>query len=160
MSLAGISLALSFVASLLAGFTLLPQLVPGVLKLLAGLLLWLHVPDGVRRVSLGLLVVGGTSLMISPQVVSFSAVVSKNQQLIAMLAAIGLLRYAPQPNVEKNSPRGRKAVWQNLFGLHWLASVINISALAIFADRLVRSNNRLGTFQGIMLSRDFSLATF
>jgi hypothetical protein len=158
MRFAGVSLALSVLGSLAAGLFDLPVAISGLLQLFAGAVLWTRVTPGVRRVSLVLLVVGTAALVFSPQPESLLKAISKNQQLIAMFAAIGLLRYSPQPKVAGATPQGPRALWQTLFGLHWLGSVINISSLAIFSDRLADANRRLNGFQGMMLSRGFSLA--
>lgn len=135
MRIAGVCLALAVLSSVAAGLFGLPVAVPGLLQVLAGALLWTRVTPGVRRVSLVLLVAGAAALGFAHHPAPLLAAISKNQQMIAMLTAIGLLRYAPQPKVADSSPRGPRALWQTVFGLHWLASVINISALAIFSDR-------------------------
>lgn len=154
---AGIFLAFSVLASLVAELSGLSSAVAGLLQLIAGALLWSHVPRGVRRVSLFLLVSGSVALVITPYPITLGEVISKNQQMIAMFAAIGLLRYSPQPR-RVATPRGPKALWQTLFGLHWLGSVINISSLVLFSDRMVGADGKLKGFQGVMLSRAFSLA--
>lgn len=154
---AGIFLAFSILASLIAGLTGLSASAAGLFQLVAGVLLWQHVPRGVRRVSLLLLVVGVVALVIAPRPVDLGAVISKNQQMIAMFAAIGLLRHSPQPKVA-TTPHGPNALWQTLFGLHWLGAVINISSLVIFSDRMVGADGKLKGFQGLMLSRAFSTA--
>ncbi|PLY02482.1 MAG: hypothetical protein C0622_05365 [Desulfuromonas sp.] len=156
LPLAGIALALSVLASLAAGLTGTSAAFAGAFQLLAGVLLWRHVPRGVQRVSLILLIAGSAALLFAPRAVDLGGAISKNQQMIAMFAAIGLLRYAPQPK-EVTTPQGSRALWQTLFGLHWLASVINISSLAIFSDRMIGNDGKLGGFQGLMLSRGFAL---
>ena len=155
--IAGGSLALSIVSLFIRG-GLLPGSLPGLLQLFAGVLLWDKIPVGVRRLSLLLAVVGIFCLAITTQ--SFPlATLGKNQQIIGMLAAIGLLRKIPLPKFQKSLPRGPKAFWQTLFALNWLASVMNMSALAIFSDRIAaEGEGRLNTFQGIYLARAFSLA--
>lgn len=158
MRLAGVALALSILSSLAAGLFGLPPAVAGFFQLVAGVMLWVKVPAGVKRVSLILLVGGIAVFFFSSHPPQPLDAISKNQQMIAMLTAIGLLRYAPQPKVAGSTPQGSRALWHTLFGLHWLASVINISALAIFSDRLADGNQRLQGFQGKMLTRGFSLA--
>ncbi|MBN2793054.1 MAG: hypothetical protein JXQ81_11145 [Desulfuromonadales bacterium] len=154
---AGIFLAFSVLASLAAGLIGGPASTAGLFQLVAGVLLWQQVPRGVRRVSLLLLIVGILALVIAPRSVDLGAAISKNQQMIAMFAAIGLLRYSPQPKAV-STPTGPRALWQTLFGLHWLGAVINISSLVIFSDRMVGADGKLQGFQGLMLSRAFSLA--
>lgn len=156
--LAGILLAVSILSSLVAGLFEVTPAIAGFLQLLAGCLAWMSVPRGIRYVSLVLLLSGIVTCILAPVPPSFFNAISKNQQMIAMLAAIGLLRYSPKPKIAGTLPRGPRAIWQTLFGLHWLASVINISSLAIFSDRLADENVRLRRFQGMMLSRGFSLA--
>lgn len=154
---AGIFLAFSVLASLAAGLSGFPVSFAGLFQLVAGVLLWQQVPRGVRRVSLLLLIVGILALVMAPRSVDLGAAISKNQQMIAMFSAIGLLRYSPQPKAV-STPTGPRALWQTLFGLHWLGAVINISSLVIFSDRMVGADGKLQGFQGLMLSRAFSLA--
>ncbi|PLX89603.1 MAG: hypothetical protein C0619_10935 [Desulfuromonas sp.] len=133
-------------------------MIAGLFQLVAGAILWLKVPIGVRRVSLVLLVGGIAIFFMATEPPSLVTAISKNQQMIAMLAAIGLLRYSPRLKTAETIPQGPRAIWQTLFGLHWLASVINISSLLIFSDRLAEKNGHLKWFQGMMLSRGFSMA--
>lgn len=159
MPLAGILLALSVLASIVASFGSLSQEIAGILQLASGILLWTLVPSRVRLQSLLLLITGfGCLLLSSPETIPIMAAFSKNQQIIAMLAAIGLLRRVPPAKETAKLPSGGKALWQTMFGVHWMGSVINISALAIIADRLVDSLGRLNPFQTVMLARSFSLA--
>ena len=156
--LAGILLALSILASLATGLANLPQVVPGILQLISGVILWPHVPARVRRQSLYLVLVGCVCLLASTQTVSLTTAFSKNHPLIAMIAAIGMLRRVQLSKDKEDLPQGQKALWQTLFGVHFLGSAINVSALAIFADHLVDTRGRLQSFQGVMLARGFSLA--
>ena len=45
---------------------------------------------------------------------------SRNQQNLAMLAAVGFLRMVSLATTSEELPRGRPALWQTLFGVHWL----------------------------------------
>lgn len=158
LTLAGILLAGSVLTALAAGFGDLPQVIPGVLQLVSGVILWGLVPAGVRGQSLFLMLAGCACLLLSPQATPISTALSKNYQMIAMFAGVGLLRRIPVPREERGLPLGKRALWQTLFGIHWMGSAINISAMAIFADRLSDENGRLTPFQGVMLARGMALA--
>jgi hypothetical protein len=158
LTLAGILLACSVVTSLAAGLGNLPEIVPGALQLVCGVMLWNLVPVSVRGQCLFLVLAGFGCLLFSPQAIPLSIAFSKNQQMIAMLAGIGLLRRIPIPREDNELPVGKKALWQTIFGIHWMGSAINISAMAIFADRLVNQDGRMPPFQGVMLARGQALA--
>ncbi len=158
LTLAGVLLACSVVTSLAAGFADLSPILPGVLQLASGVLLWRLVPASVRGQSLFLVLAGCSCLWLSPHAVPLAVTLSKNQQMIAMFAGIGLLRRIPVPREDKDLPRGSKALWQTVFGIHWMGSAINISAMAIFADRLADRDGHLAPFPSVMLARGMAMA--
>ena len=154
----GALIFISVLCSLGVGFFDFSPSMPGSLQLISGCLLLHSVPSSVKRMSLLLVVCGVAALAAAPGSDNFFAVTSRNQELISMLAAVTFLRYSPRPLITKKVPEGAPALWQTLFGLHWFASVINLSALIIFSDYLSDAQHRLSPFQGKMLSRGFSLA--
>ncbi|MCW8905800.1 MAG: hypothetical protein OQL28_00995 [Sedimenticola sp.] len=85
-------------------------------------------------------------------------ILSVNQAMIAMLAAVSFLRLVTQPaDVSEALPRGRPPLWRTLLGIHFLGSVINMSAIVIMGDRL-SANRPLSAPQACVLSRGFALA--
>ena len=84
---------------------------------------------------------------------------TQNQSLISMLCAVTFLRLITRTDTDADHIQvgGEKSFVRTLAGLHLFASVINLSALVIFADRLVQVSqlNRITT---TMIQRGFALA--
>ena len=100
----------------------------------------------ILRIQLGLIVLVGVSLgwyaislggQVNPE-----GVVTGNTRLLTMIAAVGFLRLVAFPVAGKNEalPVGPKAYLQTLLGLNLSASVINISAPILIADRIHRAH--------------------
>ncbi|MEJ2612743.1 MAG: hypothetical protein P8179_22460 [Candidatus Thiodiazotropha sp.] len=85
--------------------------------------------------------------------------ISTNHALLAMLAAVSFLRLMAQPHGEQEEPlpSGTHGFFRTLFGVHIFGAIINLSAILIVGDRL-SSRKPLTLFQGLTLSRGFSLA--
>ncbi len=85
--------------------------------------------------------------------------ITANHALLAMLAAVSFLRLIANPNSEGQSapPTGIRGFFRTLFGVHFFGAVINLSAILIVGDRLSQKKP-LSIFQGVTLSRGFSLA--
>lgn len=157
--LAGWLLFGAILASLASGFSSLSSLPAGLLQLAVAALLFSQVSQRVRRQSLflaaaGILALfgagaGGSELLVA---------LGKNQEMIAMLAAVGCLRLIPLPASAGSLPAGRRAIWQTLFGVHWLGSVTNVSAIVLFGDRMSGTSSRLEPRQALVLARGFALA--
>ena len=88
-------------------------------------------------------------------------VLSQNQLIISMMAAVTLLRllsHSPESSTEE-LPRGKGAFLKSMLGVHLFGAVINISALVIMADRLSHGRS-LTRSQALLLSRTFTMAVF
>ncbi len=157
LPVAGILLAASVPAAVSAAFGFLSPLVAGGLQVGSAVFLWRDISSGVRKLSYFLLVLGFACFSVDPGKIFSAAPLVKNHSMIAMLAAIGTLRLAAASVLEKSPPVGRKALWQTVFGVHWLGSFINVSALVIFGDKLSFPRN-MTPFQGTVLTRGFALA--
>ncbi|MEM7257553.1 MAG: hypothetical protein AAF404_09210 [Pseudomonadota bacterium] len=133
---------LAGISSWLAALLLLPTL--GKIQLLqAGVI------AGVGLLLLMLAWTAGGSLNIS-------SVVSKNASLVAMIASVGFLRLITLTGgADKQLPTGPGAYFKTLFGVSLFATVINISAPILFADRLY-AENKLTRFASTSITRVFS----
>lgn len=160
--LAGWLLFASVLAALSSGFFRSPPLVGGSLQWAAALLLWRRVPSRVLRQSLILAAAGALALLVAgAEGDAWLSALSKNQVMIAMLAAVGFLRLAaPSPGVSRPRRDGR-GVWQTLFGVHWFGSMTNVSAIVLFGDQMANGALRsLSPIQALSLARGFALAIF
>ncbi|MFC6672321.1 hypothetical protein [Marinobacterium aestuariivivens] len=127
-SLAGWLLLLAAVGSCTAALTgWLPPAVPGALAWGAGLLLFRRL-GRLQRVQVALMLgVGGSGLLVAAhQGQGWDYAIrgiAGSQGLIAMLVAVGFLRLiaAPGSGRQEELPRGRRALWQTLFGTHFSA---------------------------------------
>lgn len=137
-------------------------ILPGVTFWLAGLLLAARVKGLQRIQTVLMLLVGVVGLVYAGAVggpVRWEKALTSNQALLAMLAGVGFLRLISLPAVDQvtGDPRGRRALWRTLLGVHLFGSVINLSAVLILGDRMVRRQAMSG-LQATVLSRGFSLA--
>lgn len=129
---------------------------------LAGLALTARV-RGLQRVqTLLMIAVGSAGLMFAVLQggdAQLGKALSSNQALLAMLAGVSFLRLISLPGVDADEPdpRGPRALWRTLLGVHLFGSVINLSAIMILGDRQSR-RAPLTALQAIVLSRGFSLA--
>jgi hypothetical protein len=137
----------------------LSPLPAGMLQLAVAILLFERVSIWVKLQSLILATAGvGILLWTETDLVTLIGAFTKNRAMIAMLAAVGFLRLVVLPTGVGDLPRGRRALWQTLFGVHWLGSVVNISAVVLFGDRMSGTSGRLTSAQAAVLVRGFALA--
>ena len=163
--LAGISIFLMTLLSIAAALS------PAVSPLLTAIFAWISAVFLLTRlprtmviqVSL-MLITGLTCILFSPddlEKVPVIKMLSANHQLLAVIAAVSFLRLITQPDVSSNEslPIGKIAVLKTLWGLHLFSSVINLSAMMIFGNRIEKDAiiNRL---HGIMFSRTFACGCF
>ncbi len=143
---------------------LFPKEPAGALAWSAGVLLWPDLPRQTRRQVTVLLVIGSVGLAwglhrgIAPD---GGMMLAGNALLLAMLAAVSFLRLIARPETEANErlPRGRRAIWSTLLGVHLFGAVINLSSVFIMGDRISRAG-RLSRAQTVILSRGFTAAAF
>ncbi|HJP07012.1 MAG: hypothetical protein CL395_03875 [Acidiferrobacteraceae bacterium] len=85
---------------------------------------------------------------------------TQNHLLISLLSAVSFLRLITDASKEDHNTvqLGFRAFLKTLAGLHLFASVINLSALIIFGDRLSR-HGRLERTAATSIQRSFSLAS-
>lgn len=136
---------------------------PGVFFWLAGLLLASRL-RGLQRIQTALMMAVGASGLgyaaLSGGTPLWAAAIGNNQALLAMLAGVTFLRLISLPEVDAGEPdpRGVKALWRTLLGVHLFGSVINLSAVMILGDRQTR-RAPMTPLQATVLSRGFALAS-
>lgn len=143
-------------------FDAYPAWFTGIAGWMACALLWPRLSSGQARVVLALLLVGSAGIlwgMASGATGLMARALAQNIPLIGMLIAVSFLRListTPGANDEPPST-GRLALLKTLVGVHLFGSVINFSAVAIFADRLA-GRARLTLEQAMGLSQAFMSA--
>ncbi|MBF2760774.1 MAG: hypothetical protein ISN28_11000 [Ectothiorhodospiraceae bacterium AqS1] len=111
---------------------------------LAGVMVWHRLPPRVRMQVGGMIVIGLVCLGIAGlQGVRIDPMDAAGRSLpiLAMLTGVAFLRLAYRAPGATFSPGGHGwgAYLRTMFGLHLFGAIINISALAVFADRLSRT---------------------
>ncbi len=135
----------------------------GILAWLAGLIMFRRFSPVLQMQIIAMIVIGLICIMSSTMNKGVSTAiiqaVSVNHHLIAMLAAVSFLRLITQARGEESEvlPNGRVGFIRTLLGVHFFSAIINMSSIVIVADRLSKKN-ALHLFQGVTLSRGFSLA--
>ncbi len=140
-------------------FAVVPQ---AVCAWLVPLVMWSSFARGIQRQSLVLAASGiGIHLLAVSRgaVFPWREVLTLNLPMLAMFVAVSFLALANTRPVMESLPKGRGAVVQTAVGTHLLASVINISVLFVFGDRL-QVNGRLKNNQQIILARSFCAAAW
>jgi len=108
---------------------------------MAALLLFSDTPR-ILQVQVGILIVIGLGLIFhsSNQGISvdLNSIISGNTRLLAMIAAVGFLKLVviPDSTNQRPLPVGKSTYLQTLIGLNLSASIINISAPIMIADRI------------------------
>ena len=155
--------ALLFVMAVLAVTAATSSVISPVWPGLAG---WLAAALLVRRLPLtmvyqitGMLVVGLgciTWVMLNGHPLDLTRAVSANIHVIALIASVTFLRLITGPGDEAvdSIPKGKKALVKTAWGLHMFASVINLSAIMIFGNRMEQAG-RINRLQVILFSRAF-----
>ena len=145
---------------------------PGILLLPAGLLGWTAALLLSYRLSrrqriqsgwlIGLGLAGLTWGWLHGASLNGAQLLAGNQGLISLLAAVSFLRLVTRPdagNGDAPPPRGRKALWRTLLGVHLFGAVINLSTIVILGDRMT-TRGRLGKRRALVLSRGFAAAAY
>jgi len=160
--LAGVLLALMIAASVAPGVSLLPA---GLLGWAAALLLSDRLGRRQRIQSGWLIGLGGAGIAWGAAYgapLDLTRILAGNQGLVSLLAAVSFLRLVTRPEAAQSdapSPRGRKALWRTLIGVHLFGAVINLSTVVILGDRMT-TRGRLGKRRALALSRGFAAAAF
>ena len=90
--------------------------------------------------------------------INYYSIFTVNQYLITLLIGVGFLRLIATPNnisLNEVPPKGIKSFVKTYFGVHLFASVINLSALILIADKMYKKNFLTNT-QIILLTRSFA----
>lgn len=89
--------------------------------------------------------------------VDITKLFSINQYLVTLLIGVGFLRLIATPkNEEIDTKKGEKSFLKTYVSLHLFASVINLSALLLIADKFYQKTKKLTHLQVILLTRSFS----
>lgn len=131
---------MTLTAALAGTGTGLPAWPAGLAAWLAGALLWPQLSPGQRRQALWLAGIGllafAATVVLGGQP-RWSHLLTQNSALLGMLAAVSFLQLlAPPAGASSDLPRGQRALWQTMLGVHLLGSVINLSAVFMMAERI------------------------
>ncbi|AUM00322.1 hypothetical protein B4966_09210 [Rhodocyclaceae bacterium] len=146
--------------ALLYGARALPAWPAGLAAWTAGALLWPRLDRRQKRFSLGLAASGGLALAVAlwqgraPQ---WSQLLTQNTALLGMLGAVSFLQLVGLHTGADALPRGERARWLTLGGVHLFGAVINMSAIFIMAERMA-GGARLSPVQAAVLARGFLAA--
>lgn len=163
--LAGISLFIMTLLSIAASIS--PHVSPLATALFAwaaAILLMRQLPRAMIIQISVMLVVGIACLFWSLETISqlpLLKILSANHKLLALIAAVSFLRLITQPDISNSSPlpTGKTAVLKTLWGLHLFSSVITMSAMMIFGNRIEKEAT-INRLHAIMFSRAFACGCF
>ncbi len=136
-----------------------PDWITGVIGWTACALLWCRVKPVQRRIIFLLLAFGGAGVawgISAGHAGLLNRALSQNLPLIGMLIAVSFLQLigTRAGADDKRLSTGPGALFRTLVGVHLFGSVINFSAMAIFADRL-SAHKKLSLDQATALSQSF-----
>ncbi len=132
-------------------------IIPTLLAWLVPLLLWRTLGKGACNQSLALLSTGFTAIIFSASrgvFLGWNHIFAANLPMLAMFVAISFLTLTNRDIEDPDLPTGKNAVLTTALGTHLLGSVINLSVLFVFGDRL-QKNGTLSKTQMIILARSF-----
>jgi hypothetical protein len=118
-----------------------PLWLAGISGWLAALLLFADTPR-ILKVQVGILIVVSLGLIFHSYsqgiAIDMNSIISGNNGLLAMIAAVGFLKLVviPDSQTQRPLPVGKNTYLQTLIGLNLSASIINISAPIMIADRI------------------------
>lgn len=96
--------------------------------------------------------------LVNSYKINYYSIFTVNQYLITLLIGVGFLRLIATPNntnLDESPPKGIKSFLNTYLGVHLFASVINLSALILIADKMYKKNFLTNT-QIILLTRSFA----
>jgi len=86
---------------------------------------------------------------------------SINQDIIAMILGVSFIVLVTNTNINhKSKLRGKSAVIQTILLLHFLGSIINLSVITIFAEKLKIATNKISLGNALLLSRGYTSGAF
>lgn len=142
----------------------LPGSLVGVFFWLAIGLLWVRTAAKTRLLSSMMLVAGAISLgwgLLRGATPDWANFAGANTAIIAMVVSVSFLSLVrlQKPGRETPMLRGHRGLVSTLLGVHLFASVINLSAMFIFADR-ISQQGQLSRLQTLALNRAMTLGAF
>lgn len=165
VKLAGISLFIMVLLSIVTSiFPAVSPLGTALFAWAAAILLMRKLPRAMIIQISVMLFVGSACLFWSLESISqlpLLNILSANHKLLALIAAVSFLRLITQPDISNNSPlpTGKTAVLKTLWGLHLFSSVITMSAMMIFGNR-IEKEAKINRLHAIMFSRTFACGCF
>lgn len=151
---------MALLAVLAATSTLVSPLWSGLAGWSAALMLFGRLPRTMVYQISGLLLVGVGCLVwavLTGHSVDFVRVLSANIHIVALIASVTFLRLISLPGDQTQAPlpSGRASLVKTAWGLHMFASVINLSAVMIFGNRM-EQGAKINRLQAVLFSRAFS----
>ncbi len=156
-------LLLSFALTVVNAFLPLPvNEVIGWVTWLAGIILFFELGSKQKKIILIISLFASISWFVAWQTGDtrhFLDALSANQLMIVMLIGVQFLQLVALPKIEASAPlpKGKKAFIRTYLGVHFFGSVINLSAVMLVADRLVKER-ALSMNQQKLLTRAFTSA--
>jgi hypothetical protein len=152
----------TLITTLMSRGHLLTALVPTLLAWSANLLMWPTQSRSAKRQATLLTGLGCLALLfaaLNGSWLGWQQVLAVNLPLIAMFVGLSFLGLANPNDEHSNYPKGRRAIVSTLLGTHLLGSVINLSVVFVFGDRLQRGG-RLTEVQQTLVMRSFCAAAW
>ena len=151
--------AMAVLAVVSASSSLLSPLWPGLAGWLAAAMLFRRLPRAMVYQISGMLAVGLGCMawvILNGNPLDLTRAVSANIHVVALIASVTFLRLitAPGDQATDSIPRGKQALVKTAWGLHLFASVINLSAIMIFGNRMEQAA-KINRLQVILFSRAF-----
>ena len=142
-----------------ASSSLISPLWPGLAGWLAAVMLFHQLPRTMVYQISGMLAVGLGCIawvILNGNPLDLTRAVSANIHVVALIASVTFLRLITGPGDQGTDliPRGIKALVKTAWGLHLFASVINLSAIMIFGNRMEQAA-KINRLQVILFSRSF-----
>ena len=132
---------------------------------LAGAAAWSRLPRRVRA-QVGVMLAAGLGCLATVAAhrggVEWGDAAGRSLPILALLAGVAFLRLVHRTGIAAAgavAPRGFGAYLRTMVGVHLFGTVINLSSLVVFADRLARSGP-LARREIAMLGRSYSMAGF
>ena len=166
-ALPGMMIVTMLVASIAHGIApAFPQEVGVLAAWVAGSAVWTRLPRR-AQVQVGLMIGIGLACIAAAAgrgvEVDWGDVTGRSLPILTLLAGVAFLRLVYVVDAARGAgaaaPRGFGAYLRTMAGVHLFGAVINISALAVFADRLARSGP-LGRREIALLARSYSMVAY
>ena len=155
---------MALLAVLAATSSLVSPLWSGLAGWAAAIMLFQRLPGAMIYQISGMLLVGLGCLawvMLNSYPVDFVRLASANIHIIALIASVTFLRLISLPGDESGTtlPKGNRALVKTAWGLHVFATVINLSAVMLFGNRMEQAG-KINRLQAIMFSRAFASGAY